>query len=396
MTTFLILFIISLCILYFGKRNDKADTFITLTTILLIIVSGLRNKAVGSDTYRYIQSLQNAVYEKWGDLFSNFVEGYVNPDNSIKDPGYQLINKFISEITTEQVPFLILIAVLTLVPLAMFLRKQLETDTNALCFAFVFYVSLMYANLPNQLVRQALSFALILYAYNSLEKHKDYRFFLLVLLASTIHKSALILILYYILVRFVKAKYIIYCAPIVFFTVLMFPEYFIVLAGDAGDVYGAYVNSMYYSSNSKPYLVLVLISLFYSLLLIAFRNRYITEEGHKQGIVGVCMSFALVPVVRIDPNLIRIILYFMVWICVMVPASVNGMKSSKLIYLLLYLALIFKSLGAGEYKFYWQDMQLNDSYYAYANTENVHVKIAVDKHTNVILKYSDIHKSQIC
>lgn len=354
---------IFIIVLFFVLKRHKVEErfykrFIWIITIVLILVSCLRNKAVGSDTYRYILSLENSVYNNWSDIIQNFHHTYFFPTQTQKDPGYLLIEKAISCITTNQIFFLLIIAVVTLVPLAIFIYKN-NNSKIGLVMSYLYFLSLIYNNIPNQIIRMSIAFSLVCLSYLSLIKNKNLTFFVLILVASTVHKSALILLLFWAVQRFVKVKYVFYLAPLFFFLVALAPNYLIVILEGNTGAYETYLHG----DSTASMNVLVLMMFIYVIMLIGLNKNHKLWQENKLAIIGACFTFVLTPVVLIDSVLFRLCSYFAPWIMCFLPKTINAIpKFKKVIYLILLMAFLYIAIKGPEYKFVWEHMNLNDSY----------------------------------
>lgn len=340
-----------------------AKKYINSMIFLLILISGLRNRAVGSNTYRYILSLPNARYTSWSDIIKIFWDAFVNSEQGYKDPGYHLFEKLISEFTVEQIPFLFIIAILTLVPFAYFLKTTCKSSAQ-IFISFVFFIPMLFINIPNQTIRMSLAFALVCLGYIMMIKKKDNYFFVLIAIAATFHKSSLLVVVFWLCQKFINPKWIFYGAPVLFCIVLEAPEIVIsVLEGSTG-AYEVYLNSIYYSENSRPYAILAVMVMLYLIIFVGFHTNKIDWKENKLMLIGAAFTFGLTPVVRIDPNMFRLVSYFAPWMMLLLPKAIEAQRivPPKIMYSFLFFLFLAKACTSGEYKFFWQHMELNDTY----------------------------------
>lgn len=344
--------------------EDFRLSFTKIMSIVLIVISGFRNKAVGSDTGRYLYSLKQAPYKSWDSIFSGFQDALFNSSQSLKDPGYTIFEKLVSIITTDQVPFLLLVATLTLIPTVLFIKNNTMAK-KGMIFPYMFFITLMYENLPNQIVRMSIAFALCMCAYMMLNKDKSIIFFLFVFLAATIHKSAVILVVFWVLQRFISPKIVFYSVPFVFFIVYLMPEFVVGLLEGSTGAYEGYLGGGWYASeNSKPIMILLLMGIMYLLLFIGMKSERLDTEKYRKEIIGASIAIGLTPVVRIDPIMFRLVSYFAPWLIVLIPVALDCISDSyrKMAYFFLCSAFLFKSYSAPEFKFFWQYMPMDQSY----------------------------------
>lgn len=356
------LFIFILILFFILKSNESEEwffkKFICIITTVLIIVSSLRNKAVGSDTYRYILSLEQSVYRNWSEIIQHFYDSYFYPTQTQKDPGYLLIEKVISSVTTDQIFFFVTIAILTLVPLAIFIYKNCDSKFG-LVISYMYFLSLIYNNIPNQIVRMSIAFSLVCLSYLSLMKNKNVLFIFLILIASSIHKSVLILLLFWAVQRYVKAKYFFYLTPFLFSFVAFSPKSIVsFLEGNVG-AYESYING-----NSTASLNILFVMIFvYLVMLIGLNRSDELWEENQLAITGATFTIVLTPVVLIDSVLFRLCSYFAPWLMILLPKTINAIPEFKNILYIIFLTMfLYLAINAPEYRFFWQYMELNDSY----------------------------------
>lgn len=350
-----------------------------IMSIVLITISGLRNKAVGSDTGRYLYSLAESASTTWRSIFQDFSEALFNPTQTLKDPGYNVFEKCVSTFTTAQVPFLLLVALITVIPLTQFIKRNSKEKCHML-FPYMFYITLVYENLPNHTIRVSIAFALCLMAYIQLQKEKNIHFFILVLFAATIHKSSLIVLLFWLLQRFVNPKIVFYSVPLVFGLISLVPDYVVSFLDGNTGAYEVYLGGDWFrGGNAKPVLILLLMGGIYFLLFMGIYKGNIDFEKYRREIIGSSLAIVLTPVVRIDPIMFRLVSFFAPWLMVLVPVVFECFSPSirKIAYFALYAAFFLKTYSAQEYKFYWQYMPMDNSY---AKVELLHFnKIDLNK-----------------
>ncbi|MDO9154306.1 MAG: EpsG family protein [Paludibacter sp.] len=113
--------------------------YIIIISELLILQSGLRNIAVGADTYAYYEAFERVKSTSWGQIFETFKQYYQLGEG--KDPGYLIFQKFIQLLVTDYQVYLILVAVLFFTSLGYFIYKNNLYITDVM-FAFVLYSAL--------------------------------------------------------------------------------------------------------------------------------------------------------------------------------------------------------------------------------------------------------------
>lgn len=357
----LILYTLLLYLMFRNKPNfDKR--FLTFETIALILVSALRNKAVGNDTYRYILGVEWAGYSSWNEIFSNFAIGYINPTNATKDPGFIILEKLISIFTTDQIPILFIYATLVLVPLAWFLKTTIRGQFHY-AFAYILFITLFYSNIPNQLVRQSVAFVIMLYAIHMLSNNMEKKALTILLIATFFHKSVFAVLLLYLMYKFIKPKYYIRLALLGSVVLYTMPFLIMGLVENMSDVYLNYLTSSYYDNKQKPFMVFLLIGGLYSIIAISFLQKKLDYEEYRMELAGASLGLIFLPLILVDPNLYRLVAYCSIWYCILVPKAIDTFPVKRLLYFVIIAIFAYKTYTASNsYKFYWEYMELNDEY----------------------------------
>lgn len=172
---------------FINKTNASRITFISLTTIHLIIVSGLRSINVGADTLVYrevFNSLKNVPLNETFSVYRKF------------EHGYQLLTYFFSNVFGSFNLYLFFISVFIYVVLGYIIYKF---SLNPF-FSYVLYIVLGLFDFNLSGLRQSLAMSIVLFSIVFLLNRKFIRFFLTILAASLFHKTALIFIVIYPLI----------------------------------------------------------------------------------------------------------------------------------------------------------------------------------------------------
>ncbi len=167
------------------NSNSNRKNYIRLICFILILQSGLRNVAVGSDTFQYFQLFEDVKITSWQSIYGSIMEYYQLGIG--KDPGYLVFQKLIQLITEEYQVFLIIVATLFFVALGNFIYKN-TTRLNDAILAFVIYSVLFYSFFSITGIRQTIATAATLYGYELIKRRKLIPFIILIAMASTIHK----------------------------------------------------------------------------------------------------------------------------------------------------------------------------------------------------------------
>lgn len=163
------------------KSKIHEKYFIYITAISLIIVSGFRYR-VGTDYMAYHKGYLSAPTE---------------PLQDAKDVGFLLLNKLLNYISGNPQMIFFVTSIIINVCVILFLYKNSKKFSLSIYF---YIVTFTYYSSMNG-VRQFLATSIILLAYRYLVNRNFIKYSIYVLIASTIHGSALIMIPIYFLVN---------------------------------------------------------------------------------------------------------------------------------------------------------------------------------------------------
>lgn len=359
--------LIIVLLLYFLCRGLKPSIekkyFCILASFSLVLISGLRHPDVGehSDTVNYLTSFDQAGEISWQTIFKNFFITYFSPSYGgeiWKDPGFSIFEKIVHGFTSNHQVYLLIIAILCIVPLSVFIYKNVKDSKSAL-FAYAYYIFFFFNYIPNSSIRQSIALSLLFFCYNYLQKDKLLRCLLVLILASTIHKSVFIFVLF-IIIHKLNANKLVFKNAYLLFLILIFAYQFIApYLANLGEIYAVYGESDYYSTNEKPYKFLIFIFLLYLLILIPVIIKKEQEfERYKIAYLASAFALFLSPLLFIAPAILRIIVYFAVWNFVLIPHSIELYDKSYGRFIMLgllglFLYMSFNSIG--DYRFFWQN-----------------------------------------
>lgn len=166
-------------------------------------------------------------------MFSSRVQG--------RDPGYELIVKTIQLISLDYQVFLFIIAIITIVPLSIWIHKNSkEPLTSFMVFNVLFFSFFAITG-----IRQTLAMVLIVFiGYRFVLKRKLIPFLIISFIAFTIHKSAIVFVPFYFLSNVKSQRWHLYMALLMFGFLMIFRnQYFKILAMAGGfDNYDVYAS----------------------------------------------------------------------------------------------------------------------------------------------------------
>lgn len=357
------IFVLLLFILFSNiKRDTSRRVYVIIITVVMILLSGLRNEYVGSDTIAYLYQFDNSLSDSWNSIFTVFWDAYFNPNASTgKDPAMWIVNKLIGLVSIDHVFFLMVTSALFLIPLGIFFYRNTKTPLEV-AVSYIFFNTLYYTFIPNSAIRQSIALGFILMAYMAIPKRKLTVPILLVLVASLFHRSALLVFLFILPIKVINPKDFYKISLVLIPLMLLFYREIGLLMADTNDIYAKYGSGLMFAQGGRP-IVIVLFSIglyLMGLLRIgAFNKRETKDPQIAYPMIGAALTVVFIPLVRLDSTLIRISSYFVVWLCLFIPIVLERYSPvlRKILLLGIIGVLLYRSyVEPQQYAFFWQMM----------------------------------------
>ena len=184
----LIVFVLAYPFCIYKPNKIKNIAYVCLVFLYLFGLSCFRY-GIGNDYYSYINIFNRAAYVDWKSCFSDDIEF-----------GYMLLCKVVSLFTTNYRVMHGIMAFLILAPTGYTIAKYSKNVWLSchLYLCLTFYYSSM------NFIRQTMAATMLFVAYRLFIERKTVPFLIVVLLASTIHSSVLIMIPIYLIIAYVK------------------------------------------------------------------------------------------------------------------------------------------------------------------------------------------------
>ncbi|WP_417265253.1 EpsG family protein [Brumimicrobium sp.] len=170
--TFYLIF--TLIVLLSSTIKKNGELILHSLFAILIFIVGFRTIEVGTDTVNY--KMYFDVVESGKRLFV--------------EPGWLAINHFVIFFNGSYETLMLLVTLLTLIPVYWACRKYSINPTLSLFF----YITLYFYFYSFNISRQLLAISFVLMSFHFLKENRKLSFVFLVLLASTFHTSALIVL----------------------------------------------------------------------------------------------------------------------------------------------------------------------------------------------------------
>lgn len=176
-------------------ERKKAKRTCVVGAVGWVLLSGLRGYTVGADTNAYRISFLKSGKTSWKILTDGFVDKYFRfADVEDKDLGFAVLEKAFYEIFSSYTVWLLFIAVIFTVPMAIFIYKY---SKNA-CLSWIVYSTLFYSFFAITGHRQTIATAIVVWGgLELIKRRKLIPFLLLMAVGYTIHASVVCLIPFY-------------------------------------------------------------------------------------------------------------------------------------------------------------------------------------------------------
>lgn len=317
-------------------------------TVIMVALSGLRHISIGADTLTYYEyGFKNAAQKSVGEI----LEGFLFFNDEKGEAGYALFEKIVGSLCRNYQIYLIIIAIIFMFSLCYFIYKN-SVD----CYiSYIIFFTNYFLFFGTTGLRQTLAQAILLtFGYSAVKKRKFFLFLFVILFAVTFHKSAIIFFPYYFIYN-IKINFKSMSAYFVVFTLVLVGRWPILYFLNDVLGYGADYVTQIQGAGTPTYSLLLAIITIVSVYLCYKRYFY------KQEVVGnvnaILIATMFVPFTFIDPNLMRALYYYSIFLILLIPEIVQKFNSRdrkilKIISVSLLLLLFFRAHPS--YRFFWQ------------------------------------------
>ena len=322
--------------------------FIVLACIQWIMISGLRADSVGSDTGNYMRIFDMHKNMTFDDLINYFKNYYTNDGDY--EPGYVLLERVIAIFTHNHVVYKFIIAIIFMSSMGKFIYKHSEDPF----MAFVLYSGLFYNMFSLTGYRQVISVTIgIFWGYEYIKKRKFMSFLILVLIASTFHKSTLIFLLYYFMYnKKVDGLYAVVSLAIIGFMIVNRNQLFYYVKDIVGyDEYGVEGNF-----TQRNFLIMAGMLA----ILVIWRFKHVVQVHPKAHSYynALILSGMMLPFAMVSPTSMRLVYDFGFMLMSLLPLVLKSIKIER-DKVLIYGAIVavfgfFVATRTPEYLFFWQ------------------------------------------
>lgn len=316
------------------KKKDVARLLlISLFCVIAVFQSGLRdlkNLPAGNDTPVYQYKYNQLIDTSWESLFKEF--SLYNSDYSGRDSGYYVFMKLSQNMSDDFVFFMFLTATLFIVPFAMLVSKYVKSYLG-ITLVFMIYFAI-FTNIVNSFMRQAVSLGITLFAIRFIISHNWKYYYGLMLLAFSIHSSAIAAFPFYFIPWLSRSgKWLglsLVAAPVLILFLQPLMNYFL-----SGSVYDNYLADEIV--NPVNYMALIVAI---SLLALVFYKKL---RQLKDGEILICSAIGtmlFLPVVFMGNTMLRLSYYYVLVLILILPNVLEFLKVPKVMKTSSFLLLI--------------------------------------------------------
>ncbi|SED67852.1 EpsG family protein [Tenacibaculum sp. MAR_2010_89] len=342
-----------------GNINKRRKSYIIFISIILILQSGLRSWAVGSDTYQYYFRFEYIKSDSWNHLLTSLI------DFGIKDPFYSIFQKGFQFFSESYQLYLLFVAFIFMTAFGRFIYKNTLTINHAMV-SFIIYMGYFYGFYSITGIRQTLATAFLLWSYEYLKGKRYFMFILFVLIGALFHISAIVFIALLFVLEYKNYRRIFIFALISFPIVFYFKNILaIVLVSSSGleDRFGTYTEQ-YKTGGSFILTLFQIILAIWGVIQIKRMSSLDNNVHRKYNVYAIALL--LLPLQWVNPSAGRVAQYFSIIMVVWIPflldaTSMKSVKTQKIIYFFTIISFVsltlFSMRSIDEYKFFWEDKE---------------------------------------
>ncbi|MHA6533612.1 EpsG family protein [Paenibacillus sp. BAC0078] len=347
------IFAMTLCgaiLLWYKPTELNKKFFCIVVSLQWILLSGLRHISIGTDTFAYkIYSFDITKNQSWDYLKNNFVDIIFNGASG-KDPGYHLLEKLIQIFSVDYQVFLFFIALVFTIPMGIWIYKNsVEPYMSFLIYSCMFSSFFAITGL-----RQTVATAIVVFiGYKFIRERKLWIFLILVLIAFTVHKSALsFLPFYFIANKKITKKYLLTISISIIFISTFRNQVMITIGNLMG--YQQYVNQFEGAGTWTFSILLLLLA-----LITIWKYKILISNNSKTTnyINALLMAFVFVPLTFVDPSAMRVVQYYSIFIILLLPEilKIFPVRERVVFYHIITILLVFLFVKNNpQYIFFWQ------------------------------------------
>ena len=344
----LLMFMWAFLLLAYKPSDQKKKAFCAIACIQWVLVSGLRSAYVGADTMNYRRLFYLVQNTSWNKIFSDILF-YIH-GGDIKDPGYSLFVKLFQVFSTNYQVYLIFIALVFMVPMAIWIYK----NSSMPCLSFVIFSTLFYSFYAVTGIRQTIATAFVVFiGYEFIKKKKPIPFLIITFLSFFIHKSCLCFLPFAFFAHKKITK-----TYVAIFTVIT--SAFLAL-GKA--LYGPFAELIGYDiekenlEDTSSYVIVVCLIMLASFIFMKYIKNNVDEDKFRAIYNAALFATAFTLLTIRNQAFMRVQQYYTLFLMLLVPELVKAFNKrlQPIVYILGVGVLILKlAFNNPFYEFFWQ------------------------------------------
>lgn len=300
------------------KKANAKKVYCILVTIMLFLVIGLRDEALGdSDTVAFYIPRFNLI----GNMsFLQTFEKFINTD-----PIFYLFTKVITMFTNNINLYLFICSI----PLIVGISRLIYKHSKIPMISYFVFLGLGYYFTAFITLRNSLALGILLFSYEYLRDRKFWRFFLVVMIASMFHSSALFFLIAYPITKFefkLNLKWIMLL--IIFILIVVFKETSI-------NILFEFINNehllLYKERNIQLNITLFLQYALIFIISLYFR-KYYYKSNFKEGNMLYVLTYIgtlLTLFVMLQDVMYRVSAFYTIYFTILIPNYIACDKNAK-------------------------------------------------------------------
>lgn len=342
-------------------KNEYKNKYVNWMCAFFAILAGLRNVAVGPDTYAYYMQFLQVEDMPLSAVWKNLIDYYVNGIG--KDAGFPVLLKLFQYIFPSFRFFLIIVAIVFYSGAAYIIRTNTQTITQAFLSVVLFIT--LFQVYAFSAIRQDLALGCVMWSYKCIKERHLVLFVCLIFLASTVHKSVLIFLPYYWIATLKNVKTLLLIAiitiPLLFVFSRQFTGYLVEFSDS--EQYAYYLMEEK-DAGTPAFTALLFCCFVLYIFMVGTFNRHIPQ--HYLFTNTIFITLGLAPITWVVPELMRVLLYFSCFLPIIMAKALtlipdNALRRYAVVgYVVVVTYLFVKTIPP--YKFFWQEMALGFNY----------------------------------
>lgn len=330
-----------------NRNKTKGNLFIIYASFIIIILfQSLRKWTVGIDIVTYL------------DFFERLSTGSIidfSDEFSSIETGFLIFNKVIAWFTSDNQIFLAIVSASIFIPIGYVIYK----NSLNLYLSIIALITLGIFNFTFSGIRQSIAIAVVFLSYEFIKKRKWFWFVLIILLASTFHKSALVFLpaypLYHLKIKKKHFVLVIGIIAIVFILKSFLLKFFVSTAFEKYDSSELLVSTGAYT-------------MFFIMLLIYSFSIFVQRKSEFSVALNAYSNYMLgAVIIQIAASESHVAMragyYYFIFIALLLPEIMATFKDKKvrngLVFIIVVMCLFFYYLttnasALNPYLFFWE------------------------------------------